>query len=333
MQTFAVFIISLTVFIVTHASAQQLPVLVAKIYPGAVMAGSRCADGEAQHTPYCFVTKDSIDKVREFYAREGVKLGTIPVKEDQNAAGDDLYDLEMAVGLQLGREEIGSIYAAPVEYWESKSEDDEPSYFNSVIVMSGKAKGKLQGSAQANKAAIIGDHIFNTFALTPESAQFMIPGGLLVDPDLLIPLYNKHVALQGAYFKEGDASAWMQINLTNLNKKRMTERFNKGDAERQEKRAVKPEKMTLEMRMNRIAERAAERERKAAERKQGAGKKVTSDNPEDSESPEDKTKVIDAFLDQMEKEAYPTLIMIQMSGNRDVKKDPAIVQKEWRSAF
>ena len=39
-----------------------------------------------------------------------------PVKKDQNTAGDGLDDLEEAARLQLSREEIGALYAAPVEF-------------------------------------------------------------------------------------------------------------------------------------------------------------------------------------------------------------------------
>ena len=217
----------------SQAADEELPALVAKPYPGAVAgateAGSIIACGGNQvdyHKPYCFLTKDSIDKVREYYARAGIKLEPITVKRGQNTQGDSLDNLAEAASLQLNRETIGSIYAAPIEYVETHSAADEPSYFNTVVVISGKSKQKLQGSAQANKTAIIEDPIFGTFALTPESAPYLVMvGGLMVDPELLIPMYNKHIVLQGSFFTMESSSTWFEINHKKLGVKRMTDRF------------------------------------------------------------------------------------------------------------
>jgi hypothetical protein len=128
-------------------AAAQLPALVAKVYPGAVAANTRagkvvsCNLGEDHHDPYCFVTKDPIAKIREFYARDGIRFDSIPVGKDMNAKGDGVYDLEEAVRLQLDRDAIGSLFAAPVEWWSSRSSADEPAYFNTVVLMSGKQGG------------------------------------------------------------------------------------------------------------------------------------------------------------------------------------------------
>lgn len=329
-----------------QAATQELPALVAKPYPGAVAGRTeagiiiQCGGNNVDyHKPYCFLTKDSIDKVREYYARAGIKLEPIPVKTDQNTKGDSLNNLAEAASLQLSREEIGLIYAAPVEYVETHSAADEPSYFNTIIVISGKSKQKLQGTAQANRAAILEDPIFGTFALTPESAPFMI-GGLMVDPDLLIPIYNKHIALQGSFFTMEGSSTWFEINHKKLSVKRMTDRFAeqmKENREKSDQRKAERKNMTLEMRMQQRSERAAEREKKReqrdAERKNNADKKVAPVDSEDWGSQIDRAKVIDAFLDEMDKEAYPTIIMIQRSGKSGASKNPAILQKEWRKAL
>lgn len=330
----------------SQAASEELPALVAKPYPGAV-AGStdagkiiQCGGNQVDyHKPYCFLTKDSIDKVREYYARAGIKLEPIPIKRGQDTQGDGLDNLAEAASLQLNREEIGSIYAAPVEYVETHSAADEPSYFNTVIVISGISKQKLQGSPQANKAAILEDPIFATFALTPESAPSMI-AGLMVDPELLIPIYNKHIALRSSFFTMEGSSTWFEINYKKLSVKRMTDRFAeqmKENSEKSDQRKAERKNMTLEMRMQQRSERAAEREKKRAqrdaERKNNAGKKVASVDSEDWGSQADRAKVIDAFLDEMDKEAYPTMIMIQRSGKSGVSKNPAILQKEWRKAL
>lgn len=338
-------IAAFTAVLGSQAAAEALPALVAKPYPGAV-AGSTEAGKIIQcggvnvdyHKPYCFLTKDSIDKVREYYARAGIKLEPIAVKKDQNTKGDSLTNLEEAASLQLNREEIGSIYAAPVEYVESHSAADEPSYFNTLIVFSGKSKQKLQDSAQANRAAILNDPIFSTFALTPESAPFMV-AGLMVDPDLLVPLYNKHIALQGVFFTIEGGATWFGINHKKLGVKRMTDRFAeqmKENREKSDKRKAERKNMTLEMRMQQRSERAAEREKKReqrdSERKNNTGKKVAPADAEDWGTQNDRAMVIDAFLDEMEKEAYPTMIMIQGAGKSGVTRNSAVIQKEWRKA-
>ena len=93
-----------------------------------------------------------IEKVRAFYASEGVTLGPIPIGKSQNEVGDGLYDLEEAARLQLGRDDLGSLFAGPVELWKPKSSADEPTYFNTVVVISGKSASKLQGVPTANTA-------------------------------------------------------------------------------------------------------------------------------------------------------------------------------------
>jgi hypothetical protein len=242
--------------------------------------------GEGYHDPYCFLTKDSADKVREFYAREGVKLDPIPVKKDQNASGDGVHDLEEAVRLQLIREETGSIFAGPVEFKESRDAGAEPSNFNAVIVITGKARGKYPEPAKGSKADIFEDTIFFNFVTRPETAAFMNMGiELGVDPDRLIPIANRHIALQGSFFKK-------------------------------EGREPLVDKLISEFREKRSAELAA------------------GVDFETLKTQENKAKAIDALFAELEKGAYPTLIMIQKSGSKaEVTRNPAIVSKEWRSAI
>jgi hypothetical protein len=337
---------ALATIIGSQAAAEELPPLVAKLYPGAVAGTTdegkiiQCGGNQVDyHKPYCFLTKDSIDKVREYYARAGIKLEPVPVKRGQNTQGDSLDNLAEAASLQLNREVIGSIYAAPVEYVQTHSAADEPSYFNTVIVISGKSKQKLQGSAQANRAAILEDPIFGTFALTPESAPSMI-AGLMVDPELLIPLYNKHIALQGSFFTMEGSSSWFEINHKKLGVKRMTDRFAeqlKENREKSDQRKAERKNMTLEMRMQQRAERAVEREKKReqrdADRKNNVVRKAAPAVTEDWGPEADRAKVIDAFLDEMEKEAYPTMIMIQRAGKSGVTRNPAVMLKAWRTAL
>lgn len=347
MNTSRLVLIALFAFVAPQLAAKELPALVAKNYSGAVAAHTKAGKIIPCGDAFCFLTKDPITKVREFYAREGVKLGQIMVNKNYDGSkSDGLADLDEVVNFQLDREEIGSIYAAPVEYQEPPKTEgtNENEHFNAVIVISGKGKQKLQGSAQANKAAIIEDRIFSTFALTPESAQFqLMMGGLAVDPDRLIPLYNKHIALQGAFFQEEDGKTRFQINLGKLIEKRNAESYagqhaeqNKDSSERREKRAAEREdrkNMTIEMRMQRLREKTAEREQRREQRreKRAVEQAKTSDEKavEKWGTQDDRIKVIDAFLDEMEKEIYSTLIVIERSEKGTIK-DPAIVQKRWR---
>lgn len=291
MKTSTVFAISLIAVVAPQAWAQQLPPLAAKVYPGAVAwktkAGKTltCGYGEDHHDPYCFLTKDPIEKVRAFYAQEGVNLESIPIGKEQNAAGDGLYQLEEAVRLQLGRETIGSLYAGPVEFWRTHSSADEVSYFNSVVVMTGKTTGKLQGSAQANAAVLMVDPIFLLLVLRPETAA--IYDGtveLLVSPERLVPMYNKHSALQGAFLKTDDGASAIDKLIANARVTRSKELMSGGKSDYLK----------------------------------------TQDN---------KAKAVEALLGELEKEAYPTLIMIQRSRKDGVTRDPATLQKEWRAAI
>lgn len=347
MNTSRLVLIALFAFVAPQVSATELPALVAKNYPGAVAAYTKAGKIISCGDAFCFLTKDPIAKVREFYAREGVKLGQITVNKNYDGSKPDgLADLDEAVNFQLDREKIGSIYAAPIEYLKGEcpdpcGEDDEiPPSFNSIVVISGKGKQKLQGSAQANKAAILEDSIFGAFALTPESAQFqLMMGGLAVDPDRLIPLYNKHIALQGAFFQEEEGKTWFEINRGKLIEKRIAEsnaEQNKDSSERREKRAAEREdrkNMTIEMRMQKLREKTAEREQRREQRreKRAVEQAKTSDEKavEKWGTQNDRIKVIDAFLDEMEKEIYSTLIVIERS-EKGAIKDPAIVQKRWR---
>lgn len=292
MKTSSMILSALISFSVSIASAQELPTLVAKVYPGAAAGNARagktvpCGYGEGFHDAFCFLSKDPVEKVLAFYAAEGVKLNPIPVKKDQNAPGDGLYDLEEAVRLQLIREEIGAIYAGPVEFKQSRSAADEPSNFNSVIVMTGKPRAKYSESAKNNKAEIFEDTIFVGFALKPETAAFFNMGiELGVDPDRLIPVANKHIGLQGAFFKKEGGKSLM-------------------------------DKRVEEFRAKRSAELA------------------TPGNYEKFQAQENKAKAIDALLGELEKDAYPTMILIQRAGIKsEVTRNPEIVQREWRSAI
>jgi hypothetical protein len=291
MKTSTVLAVSLIALLAHPAPAQQLPTLVAKVYPGAVDRNTNagkavaCNLGEDHHDPFCFLTRDPIEKVREFYAKEGVKLDAIPVKKDQNTAGDGLYDLEEAARLQLSREEIGALYAAPVEFWRAHSSVDEVSYFNTVVVIAGKTTGRLQGSPQANKAAIQEDPIFGMFVLRPETAAMMNDTyELSVDPERLVPLYNKHLALQGMFFRKEGHDDYVREALQKARVKRAVDSM-KGN---------------------------------------NSALFKTQDN---------KTKAIDAFLGEIEKESYSTLILIQKPRKDGITRDPATLEKEWRSAM
>lgn len=291
MKRTTVFALALLALLASPAPAQPLPTLVAKIYPGAVPGNTKagkivpCGYGEDHHDAYCWLTRDPVEKVREFYVKEGITLDAIPVGKDQNASGDGLYYLEEAVRLQLAREQIGTLYAGPVEFWRTHSSADEVSYFNSVVVYSGKTRGPLQGSPAAIKAFILGDEMFGAFALRPETAALMGDSyELAVDPERLVPLYNKHLALQGAFFKREGSSSWKETSL----QKARVERYQEA----------------------------------------GKGKNATLFKTQDN-----KAKAIDAFLGELEKETYPTLILIQRTRKDGVTRDPAVLEREWRLAL
>jgi len=290
MKTPLLVAISLVGLAAPQIPAQQLPALVAREYPGAVIQHMKagkpapCGVGEAHHNPFCFLTRDPIEKVRAFYASEGVTLGPIPIGKDQNAADDGLYDLEEAVRLQLSRENIGALYAGPVEFWNTRSSADEVSYFNAVVVMSGKGGAKLQGSPAANKAALLENETFRRFVLTPELEFMKESVELLVEPDRLVPLYNKHLTLQGAYYKAYGGGASLDSLLDKYRTKR------------------------------------------------GADM-MAADNGDVFKTPANKLQAIDALLNELEKSAYTTRIMIQRSRKDGTTRDPAVLQKEWRSSF
>jgi len=83
-----------------QAAAQDMPVLVAKPYPGAVPEHTKggkhvtCGDNEEA---YCFLTRDPVEKVRANYAQQGIRLESVTAEELAGIGGgrSDLVPLRV----------------------------------------------------------------------------------------------------------------------------------------------------------------------------------------------------------------------------------------------
>lgn len=219
------------------AAAQGGPKLVAKIYPGAVPADTKagksvkCGDnGNA----YCFLTRDSAEKVRAFYAQEGVKLEPIPAA----GVGGGRSNFELALRYQLEEGETGTLQAAPVEFYQTTSAADEPSYFNGVAVMTKAPKRKLQGTDKATLAVVTDDPVMAAIAITPEKAQLMaLYGGLRLEPAQLVPHYNRHLAMLGGYFQSVDGESVPRIRLAEAHTRMTAPTYDAKRSDREEDQA------------------------------------------------------------------------------------------------
>jgi hypothetical protein len=355
-----VFIVLASLNLVAGAQAapQDMPVLVAKPYPGAVPENSK--DGKhihcnASETAYCFLTRDTPDKVRAFYAKEGIKVESL-ANEERAAIGGWLSNFEQALRVDL-ESKPSALFVAPLEFYQTKGADDEPSYFNGVIVMAGANRGSLQGDSKGQQA-MIDDEVLGHFALSPIS-KIMVPlyGNIYMEPARLVPHYNRHLGMLSGYFREVDGSSaakskYLEMHPTwvlPVDASGGNELDAKQDAMREELREIlsgKPEKKNQYQALRRSVHNKESREKIQPELDkilmsdpELAAWKKRSDALEQQEkaggaSAQSNRTVrdedVEAYLQALEKEVYYTRILIHVSGGRSVKRDAATLRREWR---
>lgn len=337
------------------AYAQDLPALVAKPYPGAVPKHIkdgkhvRCGDNEEA---YCFLTRDPLDKVRAFYAQQGVKLQSL-VSKEREAVGGWLSNFEQEMRIDLDSHP-SELLVAPLEFYQTKGADDEPSYFNGVVVMTAARRTPLKDDDNGRQA-IIDDHVLGHFALGPIS-KIMIPtyGNIYMEPAILIPYYNRHLPMLSGYFMEVDDKSAADLKYVELHPTWVLAAASEGNAtdakeeamrkELKEILARKPEKKREYQALKRSAHNKEERKkiqpeldkilmsdpdlaawkkRSDALEQQGSAKESGQNNR--TVSGED----VEAYLQALEKEVYYTHILIHVSEGRRVTRDPATLRREW----
>ncbi len=371
----SVFVLTVLVLVSgPEAAAQGMPALVAKPYPGAVpehtKAGKHARCGDNENT-YCFLTRDPVDKVRAFYAQEGIRLESIAAKAVAKIGGGR-SNFELALRYQLSDKLIGTLLVAPVEFYQTKGSDDTPSYFNGVAVMTGSQRVQLQEDAKGRQA-VIDDEVLGPLALSPETKPFVaIYGNVYLDPAQLVSHYNRHLAMLSGFFRNVDGNSVAQQKREEMRLRLTTPVAASGssedeldarrDAMRKELREIWARK-TDKRRQYQMVELKAAQMRAAGDK--DARKKIQPEldqimmgDPElaawkkRSDALEQQAKEVRAkepaqqgglgnrelrnedvaaFLQTLEKEVYYTRILIHASEGRRVKRDAATVQGEWKS--
>ncbi len=341
------------------AASQDLPALVAKPYPGSVPEHMKngkpvtCGDSKGA---YCFLTRDPIEKVKVFYAQQGIKLESLPAKELAKIGGW-LSNFEQSLRVDL-ESKPSALHVAPREFYKTKGADDEPSYFNAVIVMVGTKKTPLHAD-NMGRQTIIDDKVLGIFALSPISNS-MVPlyGNIYMEPALLVPHYNRHLALLSGYFREVDGNSaarmkyremhpdWtlpagasggtemdakheaMRLELREIlarkpDKKREYQSLTRGISNREKRKKIQPE---LDKVLMSDPELAAWKKRSDAleqqENKEGANGSAQSKRTLRDED-------VEAYLQALEREVYYTRILIHLSEGRRVTRDEATLRREW----
>lgn len=342
---------------VSQAAAQDIPALVAKPYPGAVPEHMkdgkpvRCGDNEEA---YCFLTRDPVEKVKAFYAQQGVKLQTLATRERKAEVGwlSNFYqDLRLELDVSPG-----DLLAVPLEYYQTTGADDVPSYFNAVVVMNREKQAPLKAD-EKGRQAVIDNEVLGLFALSPIS-QIMVPlyGNIYMEPFRLVPHYNRHLGMLSGYFRKVDDNSAANYKYVELHPTWAmpagasggNEMDDKEEALRVELKEIlsrKPEKKNqyqslkrnihnkesrqrIQPELDKILmsdpELAAWKKRSDALAKQASAAESAQINRTVSE--ED----VEAFLQALEKEVYYTRILIHMSEGRRVTRDAATIKREWR---
>jgi|GEM_PF-3294041 len=357
-----------------EVAAQGMPALVAKPYPGAVPEHTKagkpttCGDNE---NAYCFLTRDPIDKVKAFYAQEGIRLESIAAKGLAKIGGGR-SDFEQALRYQLEVRPIGTLLVAPVEYYQTTGADDVPSYFNAVAVMAGVKRVQLQADDKGRQA-VIGDEVLGPLALSSETKPFVaIYGNVYLDPAQLVLHYNRHLAMLSGFFRNVDGNSVAMQKREEMRLRLITPSAASGssedemdarrDAMRKELREIwarKPEKRRqYQMVELKAAQMRGTGDKDARKKIQPELDQIMMGDPElaawkkRSDALEQKTKEVSAkesaqqggqgkrelrnedvaeLLQALEKEVYYTRILIHASGGRRVKRDAATVQGEWKT--
>ena len=361
MNTYSILLISLIALISPFASAQELPALVAKVYPGAVPEHTKngkpatCGDNEEA---YCFLTRDPVDKVSAFYAQQGIKLETLPADELAGIGGW-MSNFEQSLRVDL-ESKPSALRVAPLEFYQTKGADDEPSYFNALVIMS-KAKSTPIQADEKGTQAIIENSILGDFAVSSISgpiskmiATLPTYGKTRMEPALLVPHYNRHLSMWSGFFSIVDsqsAATMLFAQLDPVGAKAAMLGGSKSDVKEEEVRdelnkilARKPEIKARYQSLRRSAHGKEERKKI-----QPQLDKILMSDPElaswkkrsdalEQQGKEGDTKQsnskltsdeVEAYLQALEKEVYYTRILIHMSEGRRVTRDAATLRREW----
>lgn len=354
-----VFLVMVSLFPVaeSQAAVQALPVLVAKPYPGAVPEHMK----DGKHVPcgdnkeaYCFLTRDPVDKVSAFYAREGIRLESLPPKA-LAVIGGRVSNFEQALHVDL-EGKPSALLVAPLEFYQTKGADDEPSYFNALVVMTGAKKVPLKDDDKGRQA-VIDDEVMEILALTPIS-KIMVPlyGDIYMDPARLVPYYNRHLAMLGGYFRDVDGNSAAKLKYAEMHPTWSlpagasggNEMDDKQEAMRTELKDIlarKPEKKNQYKALKRGIHNKETRIRiqpeldkilmsdpeLAAWKKRSDALEQQSNQGSAQENRTLRDEDVEAYLQALEKEVYYTRILIHQSEGRRVKRDAATVMGEWKS--
>lgn len=343
-----------------YAAAAPMPELVARPYPGSVPEHMKdgkhivCGDNE---NAYCFLTRDTVEKVRAFYAKEGISFQPIAAK-DLPSIGAGTSNIEQDLRYQLDSDwPVGSLHVAPREFYKTKGADDTPSYFNAVAVMTRKQRAPLAG--EKARQAVIEDKVLGGFALSPVTKPFVaLYGNIFLEPDQLVPLYNRSMAVLSGYYRSVDGHTVVEQK-----REEMRQRFTAGDAagpagdrdakeealrqELKELLARKPDKKGQYQSLKRGIHNKESRERIQPEMDKvlmsdpelAAWKKRSDAFQQQEKERETKSaahagrqmqvKDVEVFLQALEKDAYYTRILINASEGKRVKRDAATLRSEW----
>jgi len=352
---------ALFLFSEPRAAAPTMPSLVARPYPGSVPEHMK----EGKHAPcgdnenaYCFLTRDAVEKVRAFYAQEGIRLEPIAAKVLPGIGGG-ISNLEQDLRYQLDNDwPVGSLHVAPREFYRTTGADDVPSYFNAVAVMTRGQRAPLKG--EKARQTVIDDKVLGGFALSPVTKPFIaLYGNTFLEPDLLVPLYNRRMAVLSAFYPSVD-----HASVVEQKREEMRERFTapagapaadldaRKDELREELRkllARKPEKKGQYQALKRGIHNKESREKIQPELDKilmsdpelAAWKKRSDALARQVQEREAKgaaqagrrlqAEDVDAFLQALEKDAYYTRILISGSEGRRVTRDAATLKREWRN--
>lgn len=341
-----------------QAAAQDMPTLVAKPYPGAVpehtKGGKHVTCGDSRGA-YCFLTRDPVEKVSAFYARQGIKLEYWGSKALAKNEGGWYFNLVQELRVELDSMP-GELHAAPLEYYQTKGADDEPSYFNGVMVMAGAKRLPLQANDKGRQA-VIDDRVLGHFALSPIS-KLGVPlyGNIYMEPAQLVPHYNRHLEMLSGYFREVDGGSAMGLKYAEMHpdwtQPMGASSGNEMDAKEESMRvelneilARKPEKKNQYRALKRSIHNKESREKIQPELNkilmsdpELAAWKKRSDTLEQQERANEsaqnnrslRDEDVETYLQEMEKEVYYTRILIHMSEGRRVTRDAAILRREWK---
>ena len=343
-----------------YAASAAMPGLVAKPYPGAVPEhmkdGKHAPCGDNANT-WCFLTRDPVEKVRAFYAQEGIKLepiaaGSLP------GIGAGISNLEQDLRYQLDNDwPVGSLHVAPREFYKTKGADDVPSYFNAVAVMTRGQRAPLKG--EKARQTVTEDKVLGGFALSPVTKPFIaLYGNTFLEPDLLVPLYNRRMAVLSAFFRSVDGHTVVETKREEMRasftapagtaadldakedelreelrqllnrkpeKKAQYQSLKRGMHNRESREKIQPELDKILMSDPELAawkKRSDALARQAQEREaKGAAQASRQLTVED----------VDAFLHALEKDGYFTRILISGSEGKRVTRDAATLKREWRN--